>query len=74
MCAQVLGKEADGLSSDRQHVLVSQGSQRLVKQLLGDSLETKSTMSVTDQWHEKETRRISVISGIFQKSWFNFFI
>lgn len=33
-----LSKETDGLSGDGQEVLVGQGSQRLVKQLLGDGL------------------------------------
>lgn len=41
MCMQILGQETDGLPSDCQHVLVSQRSQCLVKQLLGDSLKTK---------------------------------
>lgn len=36
---QILGQETDGLPCDRQHVLVGQRPQRLVKQLLGDCLK-----------------------------------
>lgn len=39
MC--VSGEEAYGLPSNRQVILVGEGSERLVKQLLGDRLKTK---------------------------------
>lgn len=41
-----LGEETDGLSGDGQEVLVAQGSQRLIKQLLGDSLGEEGGIGV----------------------------
>lgn len=35
------GEQTDGLPSDSQVIVVGQGSQRLVKQLLGDRLQAK---------------------------------
>lgn len=44
----ILGEETNSLSGDGQEVLVGQGSQRLVKQLLGDGLRKTSGVKISD--------------------------